>query len=120
ILFNLTLTVRSTTLPISTVFPYTMLFRSTARDACGNTATATQVITIEDNTPPVFGTIPGPSTIECPAVPCFASPTATDACGTPKIGSASGRDRGACANESTVTRTYTARDGCGNTATATQ
>src|SRR5204862_3091694 len=91
----------------------------TARDACGNTATATQVITIEDNTPPVFGTIPGPSTIECPATPSFASPTATDACGTPTITFTDATVPGACANEFTGTRTCTASNECGSIATAT-
>jgi hypothetical protein len=33
-------------------------------DVCGNTATATQTITVFDNTPPIV-TVPGPLTVSC-------------------------------------------------------
>src|SRR2546426_6944159 len=54
----------------------------TATDACGHTSTASQTISVADTTPPTISAVPGPSTIECPAVPVFASPTASDTCGT--------------------------------------
>src|SRR4030095_4708093 len=52
-----------------------------ATDACGNTTTACQTITVIDNTPPVISGVSGPSTISCPATPIFSSPTASDGCG---------------------------------------
>ena len=35
-----------------------------------------------DNTPPTISALPAASTITCPATPSFATPTASDACGT--------------------------------------
>src|SRR5207253_3971142 len=52
----------------------------TATDHCGNSSTASQVIHVVDTTAPVISTLPGPPTIQCPASPSFATPTATDAC----------------------------------------
>src|SRR6266498_3069410 len=52
----------------------------TAIDHCGNSSTASQVIHVVDTTAPVFSTLPGPTTIQCPASPVFTTPTATDAC----------------------------------------
>src|SRR5204862_611413 len=86
--------------------------------ACGNTATASQVITVTDKTAPVFTSVPAAANIECPATPTFGTPTATDACGTVAITSTDTTTPRTCANESVVTRTFTATDACGNTATA--
>src|SRR5262245_66155094 len=47
----------------------------TATDHCGNSATRSQVITVVDTTAPVLGSLPGPSTVECPAAPSFTTPT---------------------------------------------
>ena len=41
----------------------------TATDACGNTATATQTITVVDNTPPVLAGVPADATVQCDAIP---------------------------------------------------
>src|SRR5204863_3611660 len=46
----------------------------------GNSSMASQVIHVVDTTAPVISTLPEPSTIQCPATPSFATPTATDAC----------------------------------------
>jgi hypothetical protein len=94
----------------------------TATDGCGNTATCSQVFTwTVDVTPPTFTFCPPGSDLGCnPAgVPAPGAATATDACGTPMITSSLGAiTSNGCVREQT--RTYTATDGCGNTATCTQ
>ncbi len=93
----------------------------TATDACGNTATASQVVTILDRTAPVLANVPGATTIECGASEPTALPSATDACGvTPAVTVASTTTAGRCAGSSILTRVFTATDACGNTATASQ
>ncbi|MGH8247263.1 MAG: hypothetical protein ACREUU_12635, partial [Gammaproteobacteria bacterium] len=93
-----------------------------AMDACGNMSGAvSQTITVEDNTAPVISALPGPSTIQCPATPGFATPTATDACGgTATLTFADVTTPGSCPQEYSVTRTWTATDPCGNSSTASQ
>jgi hypothetical protein len=93
----------------------------TATDDCGNTSTASQTINDDDNIAPVISALPGPSTIECPATPSFATPTATDACDTSVIPTfADVTTPGSCPQEYSVTRTWTATDDCGNSSTASQ
>ncbi|MDX1477566.1 MAG: CHRD domain-containing protein, partial [Saprospiraceae bacterium] len=92
----------------------------TATDICGNTSTCTQTITLEDTTPPDI-TCPPDVTVECDASTDPADTgmaTATDNCtDAPAITYSDVVAPGACANESTITRTWTATDICGNTST---
>ena len=93
----------------------------TATDACGNTATASQVVTVRDRVAPVLATIPTARTIECGEAEPTAMPTASDACDSnPTVSVAGPTVAGACAGETVVTRVFTATDACGNTATAAQ
>ena len=93
----------------------------TATDACGNSSTASETIHVLDNTAPVFNSVPAPSTINCPATPVFAVPTAVDACGsTFNITHIDVTTPGPCAGKYSVTRTWTATDGCGNSSTISQ
>src|SRR5688572_22155191 len=97
----------------------------TARDACGNTSTASRTATwTVDNTAPVFVTPPASVDIACAdPIPTSATPTATDACGSATVTQTGTTDNSAdCATGfgRVVTRTWTARDACGNTATYTQ
>lgn len=93
----------------------------TAVDACGNTSSATQTITVVDTTAPVISQLPAVSTISCPAAPQFATPTATDACGSAvTLDFDDVTTQGACTGSYSVTRTWTATDACGNASTATQ
>ncbi|MBW8687028.1 gliding motility-associated C-terminal domain-containing protein [Chitinophaga rhizophila] len=91
----------------------------TASDACGNTATMQQVVTVQDTTRPVFAVLPpADTTVSCDAVP--TAPTnlrATDNCGTVKIGYTQTREtiQGGCAGNYRLIRTWTARDLCNNT-----
>ena len=90
-----------------------------ATDDCGNTATASQTITAKDNTPPVFTHVPADKTVECGQVPQMGMATAEDDCNYVDVKHEDSGDYDAC-NGGTITRTFTARDACGNKATAKQ
>ena len=93
----------------------------TATDACGNSASCSQTIAVEDNTPPVISCPAVTSPIECPATPVFPAATATDLCDPdPVITFSDSRTPGACPQEYSVTRTWTATDACGNSASCSQ
>ncbi len=108
---------------------YTISRTWTASDPCGNTATCVQTITVEDNTPPTV-TCPVNVTIECddPSDPT-ATGTATasgdncspDAQLTVTFSDISTQTANGCGNMNyTISRTWTASDPCGNTATCIQ
>jgi hypothetical protein len=92
----------------------------TATDECGNQTTASQTINVADTTPPVISGVGADDTIECPAEPVFSEPTATDACGPVTFGFEDVTTPGACPQEYSVTRTWTATDDCGNQTTDSQ
>lgn len=93
-----------------------------AQDDCGNmSGTVSQTIMVVDTTAPTISALPGPTTIQCPAVPSFATPTASDACdASVALTFNDVTTPGSCPGTSSVTRTWTATDDCGNSATATQ
>ncbi len=93
-------------------------------DACGNTATCTQVITVFDNTGPAM-TCPNGVTVQCASdipAPNIQLVTSTDNCnGAATITFVNDViSNQTCANKFTVTRTYKATDVCGNSSTCTQ
>jgi hypothetical protein len=101
-------------------------------DACGNSATATQTINVDDNTAPVITgtiapvTIEGCTTADAPAALTTvaaletAGLTITDACTADAnlVVTSSQTSTGTC--PLVITRTYVITDACGNSATATQ
>jgi hypothetical protein len=92
-----------------------------ASDNCGNKDTCTQIITVQDTTPPSFVDCPADITVECNAIPTAVSPSATDNCGAVTVtylGEVS--TPGACPNSYTLTRKWEAADECGNADTCTQ
>ncbi len=103
-------------------FTLTRTYRAT--DACGNSATCNQVITVFDNTAPTI-TCPAPVTVQCanlvPAVN-LASVVASDNCGgaTTVTFVSNVITNQTCADRFTLTRTYRATDGCGNSSTCAQ
>jgi len=91
-----------------------------ATDDCGNTTSHTQTITVVDTTPPSFGPLPEDTTAECDDVPAAATVTASDLCGDATVELVENSEPGSCQGSSTITRTWTATDDCGNEASHTQ
>ena len=94
----------------------------TAKDACGNVATATQTITMDDNEPPRLINIPNAITLTCnERIPNGAGVTAVDNCdGNPRVTMSDLIERGVCGSNYKINRLWTAIDICGNVAKATQ
>ncbi|MGZ5528506.1 MAG: beta strand repeat-containing protein, partial [Limisphaerales bacterium] len=100
---------------------YTITRTWTATDACGNSSSATQTITVIDTTAPVLAGVPAAATAQCDNVPAPASPTATDTCdNNPSISYNQTSAAGSCAGSYVLTRTWTATDACGNHSSASQ
>ena len=100
---------------------YTLTRTWTATDGCGNSSTASQVITVKDSKAPIFANIPANTTVECDAIPAVQNPTATDNCSGATVRyEGEVKTNGNCAGNYTLTRTWTATDGCNNSSTASQ
>ena len=57
----------------------------TATDVAGNSASKSQVITVQDTTAPVLSAAPADVTVECDSVPDAVVLTVTDNCDTPVV-----------------------------------
>ncbi|HZV70817.1 MAG TPA: Calx-beta domain-containing protein [Saprospiraceae bacterium] len=95
-----------------------------ATDACGNSATCIQTITVFDNVAPQLN-CPAPLTFQCASdvfAPNVALVTTTDNCagGSTVTFVSDIVTNQTCVNKFTLTRTYQATDACGNSATCTQ
>ncbi|MDO8368789.1 MAG: HYR domain-containing protein, partial [Saprospiraceae bacterium] len=101
---------------------YTLTRSWTTADSCGNTATAFQIITVQDITAPVFSFVPAPVTVNCDAVPAVGAPTATDNCAAVVNIQYQGEQRidGSCPYNYSLERRWVATDNCGNTSRAIQ
>ncbi|MEO1259391.1 MAG: gliding motility-associated C-terminal domain-containing protein [Bacteroidota bacterium] len=99
--------------------PYEIHRTWSAEDECGNTSSATQIITVTDNDSPTLATPPPDITVCAGALPGAADLNWTDNCdGT---GSVSPTDVSDGMNDpETITRTWTYSDNCGNTANVSQ
>ncbi len=95
----------------------------TATDACGNSMSGQQIISVGDTNLAVLS-VPADVTIACGASTDpsnTGSASAVDACDAdPSITYADSVTNGSCAAETTVTRTWTATDACGNVTSAMQ
>src|SRR5579859_7480571 len=92
-----------------------------ATDACGNSASAVQTITVHDTTPPTI-TAPPSLVLECPADTTTNNTgvaVAQDGCSSVTL-SYSDVVSNTCGASSIITRTWTATDACGNSASAVQ
>ncbi|WP_205502300.1 HYR domain-containing protein [Rufibacter psychrotolerans] len=92
----------------------------TVTDVNGNQATATQTVTVVDQTAPTIVGTPANITVaagaNCQATVNFTAPTATDNCGSVTLTST--HEPGAIFALGTTTVTYTATDGTGNQSSA--
>jgi len=94
----------------------------TATDDCGNTATATQKLTVHDSTSPTVVSCPADDTIQCPNAPQFGTPQFSDNCDTDLTITHNDVETPSptCAQAKDVTRTWTAKDNCNNQVTCSQ
>jgi YVTN family beta-propeller protein len=92
----------------------------TVTDIHNNISTGTATVTVIDNQFPVLVGVPANATVECDAVPVAATVTATDNCATSVPTFIETRTDGNCANNYTLTRTWSTTDASNNTTTQTQ
>jgi hypothetical protein len=92
----------------------------TAMDGCGNISTHLQTISYLDTTAPVFTSTPEDLALECSDELPVTEATASDDCGSVTLTYSDETVQGDCAGDFTVLRTFTAEDGCGNSATHLQ
>jgi hypothetical protein len=90
-------------------------------DDCGNMTSASQTITVLDNTPPQFDQFPVDITVSCGNVPEAEStaPSASDACSSFTLEMTEVSLPGECPVVEIIQRTWTATDGCGNSVSET-
>ena len=89
-------------------------------DDAGNSTEATQTVQVIDTVAPTFGFVPEPVTWECNAPTALDSAMATDNCSEVALSASLDTLEGLGANQWMLLVTWTATDGCGNAATATQ
>ena len=99
---------------------YTITRTWTATDDCGNSSSATQVITIVDTTAPEFTLVPASYSVECTDEVTYENATAADNCAGFSMELATDTVFSDCDNVYDIVRTWTATDGCGNVSTASQ
>ena len=114
---DVTTTVLSTV--VSNVSPCTTLYTRTwqVRDACGNSSTCSQTVTVSDTLPPVI-TCGTNKVVPCGAAWSFDTPIASDTCSGTTVSIVS-----TVTNSTSpflITRTWQATDACGNSASCIQ
>jgi hypothetical protein len=88
-----------------------------ATDACGNASTFDQTLEFSDNEVPVFDFVASPVTVDCSALASLSA-TASDNCSDVSVSFSDEVLVQGCPG--VIVRTYTATDGCGNTAQVQQ
>ena len=99
---------------------FTITRTFTATDNCGNSATATQVIEVQDTEGPDFTFVPEDYTAECSDELTLADAMATDHCSMVNIEVNTTEIPGTCEGNYTILREFVATDDCGNEASQTQ
>src|SRR5690606_32881698 len=96
---------------------YALIRTWTATDDCGNSATVSQTLIVQDTEPPILSGVPQDVTVECNAVPSpdQGAVTASDNCDdNVEILFEENTLPGTCPGSYVVVRTWTASDNCGN------
>lgn len=97
----------------------------TASDECGHTASAQQIITVQDVTAPIFTVVPANVTVSCQSIPpapvIGVGVQATDNCQGPlTITASQSQIPGVCPQQYLIIRTWIAFDACQHSAVAQQ
>ncbi len=93
----------------------------TAEDACGNSATASQIITVKDEDAPVFSDMPADLTVDCDNLPAIPNLTILDSCDEdPTLDFNETQIAGNCPGNYQLQRIWIASDDCNNIARDTQ
>ena len=101
---------------------YELIRHYTGVDCMGRTCEHSQVISVLDNTPPIFTSGLEAQTTTCPLLTTFDNALVNDACSEP-VNLVIGEEEiipGTCDGDYTLYRLVTATDACGNSATAEQ
>lgn len=99
---------------------FTLTRTFVATDGCGNSASAEQVVVVEDTLAPMILTTPPNLVVECGDMAMDSAITALDACSEWVLSTMDSTVAGDCPQEYTVLRTHSATDACGNAATHVQ
>ena len=92
----------------------------TATDACGNSTSKEQIITLVDQNAPYFTSVPEGLTLVCGDDVPMVEATAADACSAVTVTYEDAEGDMTCTGLNEIIRTFTATDACGNSAFATQ
>ncbi|MDI1316010.1 gliding motility-associated C-terminal domain-containing protein [Flavobacterium sp.] len=104
-----------TTVPGSCANSFVVTRTWTFVDACNNTSSVSQTITVNDTIAPTFDqATPADTTASCDTIPAPAVLTATDNCGTATVVMTETTLAGSCPSNYTIVRTWIATDVCGN------
>ena len=99
---------------------YTLTRVWTATDDCGNSASASQTITIEDTTAPVFEMVPESYALECLSEPVYDEVVVSDNCSAVELSLLVDTVFSDCENVYDIVRSWTASDLCGNASAVSQ
>jgi hypothetical protein len=97
---------------------YTLVRHWEVTDACDNTTSADQILTVTDTTNPTLNNVPSNSTVECDAIPSVPVVTGSDNCDTNVAVSFTETATEGCPY--IITRTWVGVDNCGNEVMASQ
>lgn len=99
---------------------FTLTRTFVATDGCGNSASAEQIVTVEDTLQPTILTTPPNLMVDCGDMVMDSTITAMDQCSAYTLSMMDSTVLGDCPQEYTILRTHSAMDACGNVASHVQ